>query len=178
MPGQVPQAKPCRVAGHLFMAGPQLRTMPMLGPQVAPEELSMAYRQKAPLTFLCQSLAAIVCVAFAALAGTGTQAQEGPPVQPVAARSQASAEVVASGLNHPWGLAFLPDGKKLVSVHDPGGKATVRLWSMAKKEPLATWAPRGVVQTVAVSPDGKWIAVGDPSGGIRIEELGAVLKKS
>ncbi|GAO23000.1 NHL repeat containing protein [Alicycliphilus sp. B1] len=63
------------------------------------------------------------------LASSGAHAQDGAPVQPVAARSRASAEVVASGLEHPWGLAFLPGGRFLVTerpgrlrVVEPGGR--------------------------------------------------------
>ncbi|WP_404299280.1 PQQ-dependent sugar dehydrogenase [Alicycliphilus denitrificans] len=66
---------------------------------------------------------------IAALAGTRVRAQEAAPVPPVAARSQASVQVLASGLNHPWGLAFLPDGRFLVTerpgrlrVVEPGGR--------------------------------------------------------
>ncbi|MGE4331406.1 PQQ-dependent sugar dehydrogenase [Diaphorobacter sp.] len=42
-------------------------------------------------------------------------AQPLQPVQPVAARSQAQAQVVAQGLSHPWAVAFLPDGRFLVT---------------------------------------------------------------
>lgn len=58
---------------------------------------------------------ATVCIVIAALAGTRVRAQEAAPVPPVAARSQVSAQVLASGLEHPWGLAFLPDGRFLVT---------------------------------------------------------------
>ena len=56
-------------------------------------------------------------------------AQEAAPVRPVAARGNASAEVVATGLAHPWGLAFLPEGRFLVTerpgrlrVVEPNGR--------------------------------------------------------
>ena len=66
---------------------------------------------------------AMAFIAIAALAsmgiGGGVSAQQAPrsapPVAPVAARSQASVQVIASGLEHPWGLAFLPAGRFLVS---------------------------------------------------------------
>ncbi|TFI49354.1 PQQ-dependent sugar dehydrogenase, partial [Diaphorobacter sp. DS2] len=49
------------------------------------------------------------------LAGGEALSQEVAPVPPVPARGKASAEVVASGLSHPWGLAFLPGGRFLVT---------------------------------------------------------------
>jgi len=49
------------------------------------------------------------------LAGGEALSQEVAPVPPVPARGEASAEVVASGLSHPWGLAFLPGGRFLVT---------------------------------------------------------------
>lgn len=89
----------------------------------------MNYLRKVLLTPFRQAHAATVCVAIAMLASSGAHAQDGAPVQPVAARSRASAEVVASGLEHPWGLAFLPGGRFLVTerpgrlrVVEPGGR--------------------------------------------------------
>lgn len=49
------------------------------------------------------------------LAGGEALSQEVAPVPPVPARGEASAEVVTSGLSHPWGLAFLPGGRFLVT---------------------------------------------------------------
>ncbi len=64
------------------------------------------------------ALAAIINIALtgaAMLAGGEALSQEVAPVPPVPARGEASAEVVASGLSHPWGLAFLPGGRFLVT---------------------------------------------------------------
>lgn len=89
----------------------------------------MNYLPKVLLTPANQARIATVCIVIAALAGTRVRAQEAAPVPPVAARSQASVQVLASGLNHPWGLAFLPDGRFLVTerpgrlrVVEPGGR--------------------------------------------------------
>ena len=76
------------------------------------------------LTLARQALTAIFLIA-----PLSTSAQGDTPVQPVAARGNASAEVVATGLSHPWGLAFLPDGRFLVTerpgrlrVVEPNGR--------------------------------------------------------
>ena len=73
---------------------------------------------KVPASHTGRALAAIINIALTAaamLAGGEALSQEVAPVPPVPARGEASAEVVASGLSHPWGLAFLPGGRFLVT---------------------------------------------------------------
>ncbi len=73
---------------------------------------------KVPASHTGRALAAIINIALTAaamLAGGEALSQEVAPVPPVPARGKASAEVVASGLSHPWGLAFLPGGRFLVT---------------------------------------------------------------
>lgn len=72
-------------------------------------------------------------------------------------------------------LDFLDDGKRLVSFHDAGtDAATFHLWTLGQKKPRV-WRPKGNVQSLAVSRDGKWIATGDRVGGIRVHDLAATL---
>lgn len=73
---------------------------------------------KVPAIHTGRALAAIINIALTAaamLAGGEALSQDVAPVPPVPARGEASAEVVASGLSHPWGLAFLPGGRFLVT---------------------------------------------------------------
>lgn len=73
---------------------------------------------KVPGSHTGKALTAIINIALTAaamLAGGKALSQEVAPVPPVPARGEASAEVVASGLSHPWGLAFLPGGRFLVT---------------------------------------------------------------
>jgi glucose/arabinose dehydrogenase len=88
----------------------------------------MNHVSEPPAIQIKQALQAIINIALATIvlhAGRTALAQEAAsvqpvnPVPPVAARSQVSAEVVASGLSHPWGLAFLP-GERFLITERPG----------------------------------------------------------
>lgn len=68
-----------------------------------------------------------------------------------------SLKIVADGFDHPWGLAFLPDGTMIVSERDPG---TLRLVSAdgeiappLKNTPEAYTSGQGGMLDVAISPD-------------------------
>lgn len=89
----------------------------------ASEETPMNLQRNAGPTLMQRPQAAMVKVAAAIILTTAIAwavapahaAAGAPPVAPVAARSAVSTEVVATGLEHPWGLAFLPGGRFLVT---------------------------------------------------------------
>lgn len=54
-------------------------------------------------------------------------------------------------------LAFSPDGQSLISGSEDG---TIKRWDVLRGEKSANAAPGGVIQSVAVSTDGQWLASG------------------
>ena len=108
-------------------------------------------------TRLLLAWAAAVCVPFAAVAAS-------PATEPSASsgvNAQGSAayriDTFAEGLDHPWSIAFLPDGTKLVTervgrlrVIDPQGKL---LPEPVQNTPFEYVATQAGLMDVAVDPD-------------------------
>ncbi len=63
---------------------------------------------KRPVLFL-----SLVCVAFIAGASLATNAKAQPQGKAKARPTQVKVTTMASGLSHPWSLAFLPGGDML-----------------------------------------------------------------
>lgn len=96
--------------------------------------------------------ATVALVMIAAVPAIAVQSDAPPPVKPLGAR----AETIVQGLNHPWGLAFLPSGDMLVTER-PGA---VRYFNQRGEvsDPMPG-APAGVaigqggMLDIAISPD-------------------------
>jgi WD40 repeat protein len=72
-----------------------------------------------------------------------------------------------------WSVCFAPDGKTLVSGGGDWGKpGTVRLWDTATWKGKTLTSPAEVL-CVAVSPDGRRLAVGGAGMSVRVVELRA-----
>ena len=110
----------------------------------------------APRVALALSLGALVALAGPALIG-GTHAQTGPAPERVATQDhELLVETVASGLEHPWSLAFLPDGAMLVTER-PGAIRLVTADGRVS-DPLAGTPPvaavnQGGMLDIALDPD-------------------------
>ncbi len=114
--------------------------------------------------FGCIALASLLCLALASCGGGGDAGATAVPVaQP---QPQASAPVVTSGpprattlnasLSNPWGLAFLPDGRMLISER-PGSMVILSADGATKSAPIS-----GVPAVVARGQGGLLDVVLDP----------------
>jgi glucose/arabinose dehydrogenase len=91
-------------------------------------------------------LVALAAILFSIATAPGARAQSSPPLQ---------ADVIVRGLEHPWGVAFLPDGDAIVTER-PG---RIRILSDGKLSkpvrgvPKVTASGQGGLLDIAVSPN-------------------------
>jgi glucose/arabinose dehydrogenase len=92
---------------------------------------------------------------------------------PAAPASAVTVEVVAKGLNHPWGLQFLPDGRPLVTERAGSIRIVTRdgrLSAPVAGVPRADVRGQGGMLDIALSPDFRssglvFFSFSDPRGG-------------
>lgn len=104
------------------------------------------------LTFRAAMLAALLALP---LVGVGA-AQDGKTVTEKSSAGDLEVETVASGLENPWGLAFLPDGRMLVTERP--GRLRIVSRSGTVSAPVANVPPvyaegQGGLLDVALAPD-------------------------
>lgn len=75
----------------------------------------MNLQQKARSALCGHACNALIGIAVTCVTLGAGQARSAAAIQPVPAPAKVSVETVASGLAHPWAVAFLPDGRFLVS---------------------------------------------------------------
>ncbi len=97
-------------------------------------------------------IAALIAACLTGLAHAETALTRAPP----AAKTEVKVEVVAKGLNHPWGLQFLPDGRMLVTERP--GRLRVVTKTGQLSEPIAgvpavAASGQGGLLDVALAPD-------------------------
>jgi glucose/arabinose dehydrogenase len=124
------------------------------------------------------------CLAAALATGSACTGETDPPRVPVT-EATAIRTVVARGLEHPWGLAFLPDGRMLVSERP--GRLRIVYADGRQSAPLAgvprvDAAGQGGLLDVAIDPSFTanrriWLSFSDPApeGGNRTAVARAVL---
>jgi glucose/arabinose dehydrogenase len=99
--------------------------------------------------------AALTFVIACIIAGTGV-AQDGKTVTSKSSAGSLEVETVASGLENPWGLAFLPDGRMLVTERP--GRLRIISRSGTVSAPVANVPPvfatgQGGLLDIALAPD-------------------------
>jgi glucose/arabinose dehydrogenase len=117
-------------------------------------------------SWLVLVVAAVVVAMTAAFASVGVQGGwfTSPSVDGAAELPVRAAEDVVTGLEAPWGLAFLPDGSALVTERDSGRILSVRGGVAREVARVAEVQPRGEggLLGIAVSPNyatDQWVYV-------------------
>ncbi|MCC7003820.1 MAG: PQQ-dependent sugar dehydrogenase [Gemmatimonadaceae bacterium] len=137
----------------------------------------MEHRTPVHRTLIVVTLFATVLLSFAACARVGDPLPSGgadASPQPKPREDVVRVETVAEGLEHPWGLAFLPDGRMLVTER-PGRLRIVSPDGVLSR-PLSGLLPiyaegQGGLLDVAIAPDFErtrevFLSYAEPEGGL------------
>lgn len=119
---------------------------------------------------LLASLTAVAVVLIASCGGGGGSGADGD-VSPASPSTDFSVETVAEGFEHPWGIAFLPDGRMLVTERSGGlnivDAATGQRTPVAGVPDVASGGQGGLLD-VALHPDflqNDWVYLSYTAGG-------------
>lgn len=122
------------------------------------ESLSRPKPSPPPRPGMRHRLACLIVAGLLGMASSGCTAQSGPaPISGDVPEAQGwRAEVVIEGLNHPWSIAWLPDGSALVTER-PGRLRLIRDGKL-DPEPIAGLPPvlafgQGGLLDIALHPD-------------------------
>lgn len=109
-----------------------------------------------PSTVIIMLLSALL-VLLSACGSSGDQTSAPTPTPPASGKSadQLQITVIAKGLQAPWGLAFLPDGRALVSERDSGRLVTIDKSGTVKEvqQLPAEGSGEGGLLGIALSPN-------------------------
>lgn len=109
-----------------------------------------------PSTVIIMLLSALL-VLLSACGSSGDQTTAPTPTPPASGKSadQLQITVIAKGLQAPWGLAFLPDGRALVSERDSGRLVTIDKSGTVKEvqQLPAEGSGEGGLLGIALSPN-------------------------
>jgi aldose sugar dehydrogenase len=98
--------------------------------------MSLSNHTRVASSILAAALAAMICTAATPAADQGTERPPPPPPQPAkVVKTGYKVIEIAKGLDHPWSMAFLPDGSMLVTERQ--GRLRLIKGGLLQSQPIA-----------------------------------------
>jgi aldose sugar dehydrogenase len=98
--------------------------------------MSLSNHTRVASSILAAALAAMICTAATPAADQGTERPPPPPPQPAkVVKTGYKVTEIAKGLDHPWSMAFLPDGSMLVTERQ--GRLRLIKGGLLQSQPIA-----------------------------------------
>jgi aldose sugar dehydrogenase len=99
-------------------------------------KMSLSNHTRVASSILAAALAAMICTAATPAADQGTGRPPPPPPQPAkVVKTGYKVTEIATGLDHPWSMAFLPDGSMLVTERQ--GRLRLIKGGLLQSQPIA-----------------------------------------
>jgi glucose/arabinose dehydrogenase len=111
---------------------------------------------KTPVVIVTAALTVATLLAASFLIATGTRGED---TAFASSAGQLEVQTAASGLVHPWALAFLPDGRMLVTERPGRMRKKVELAARETREPAANLARRPLCRLAVSLLMTPWAAV-------------------